>query len=314
MKLAELEQYIEEHFPGRYQFRAPMREHTTFHVGGPADILVIPASRQEAVDLIQKGREAKIPLTIMGNGSNLLVLDKGIRGLVVQLGSGLREVQRLGCYLYAEAGVSLAKLAGMAARWGLAGMEFASGIPGSLGGAVLMNAGAYGGEIGDLAEEVSVLTPRGDVKVLSRADCAFRYRHTALQDTGDIVLWAKLKLHPGTTKEIRAKMADLAAKRQEKQPLNYPSAGSTFKRPEGEYAAALIDRAGLRGLRIGDAQVSEKHTGFVVNRGHATAADILQLMDTVREKVHAMSGIWLEPEVRILGEAGTALEEGFLKK
>lgn len=310
MQWIELEQYIAEHFPGRYQFSAPMSQHTTFHVGGPADMLVMPATRDEVAGLIQKGREAQIPLTIMGNGSNLLVLDRGIRGLVIKLGNGLKQVQRMGCCLYAEAGITLATLAGKAAQWGLTGLEFASGIPGTLGGAVLMNAGAYGGEIGNLVEEVTTLSLEGKQKSYKHSDCAFRYRHSLFQDTGEIVLWVKLHLTPGTTKAIRETMTDLANRRQAKQPLNYPSAGSTFKRPAGNYAAALIDQAGLRGFRIGDAQVSEKHTGFVVNRGHATAADILQLMDAVRERVHAMSGIWLEPEVRILGEADTSEEKG----
>ncbi len=310
MQWEQLEQYIASHFPGRYQFGAPMRQHTTFRVGGPADVLVMPTTQEEVIGLIQKGRETEIPLTIMGNGSNLLVLDKGIRGLVIKLGSGLCQVQRIGCCLYAEAGITLATLAGKAAQWGLTGLEFASGIPGTLGGAVLMNAGAYGGEIGNLVEEVTVLTAKGELKTYKHTDCAFRYRHSDFQDTGEIVLEVTLLLTPGTTEIIRRAMTELANRRQAKQPLNYPSAGSTFKRPAGNYAAALIDQAGLRGFRIGDAQVSEKHTGFVVNCGHATAADILQLMDAIRERVHAMSGIWLEPEVRILGEAETSEKKG----
>ena len=182
------------------------------------------------------------------------------------------------------------------------GLEFDSGIPGSLGGAILMNAGAYGGEIGNLVRSVTVADGGGELRTLNREEMEFRYRHSAVMDSGDIILGATLELTRDDPDAIRERISELTRKRVSKQPLNFPSAGSTFKRPPGYFAAALIDQAGLRGYRVGDAQVSEKHTGFVVNRGHATASEILQLMDDVREKVHAMSGVWLEPEVRIIGE------------
>lgn len=294
--------FLEKAFPGQFQIHVPMAQYTTFRVGGPADILVSPNSQEEVCTLLVAIQAEQVPCTILGNGSNVLVLDKGIRGVVLKLGNALNGLVIEGTRIRVEAGVLLSRLATAAADAGLTGLEFASGIPGSLGGAILMNAGAYGGEIGNLVRTVTVVDPNGQVRNLDREQMDFRYRHSVVMETGDIILSATLKLAPDDPEAIHERIRDLTQKRITKQPLNFPSAGSTFKRPPGYFAAALIDQAGLRGYRVGDAQVSEKHTGFVVNRGHATASEILQLMDDVKTRVHAMSGVWLEPEVRILGE------------
>ena len=294
--------FLEKAFPGQFQIHVPMAQYTTFRVGGPADILVSPNSQEEVCTLLAAIQAEQVPCTILGNGSNVLVLDKGIRGVVLKLGNALNGLVIEGTRIRVEAGVLLSRLATAAADAGLTGLEFDSGIPGSLGGAILMNAGAYGGEIGNLVRTVTVVDPNGQVRNLDREQMDFRYRHSVVMETGDIILSATLELAPDDPEAIHERIRDLTQKRITKQPLNFPSAGSTFKRPPGYFAAALIDQAGLRGYRVGDAQVSEKHTGFVVNRGHATASEILQLMDDVKTRVHAMSGVWLEPEVRILGE------------
>lgn len=294
--------FLEKAFPGQFQIHVPMAQYTTFRVGGPADILVSPNSQEEVCTLLVAIQAEQVPCTILGNGSNVLVLDKGIRGVVLKLGNALNGLVIEGTRIRVEAGVLLSRLATAAADAGLTGLEFASGIPGSLGGAILMNAGAYGGEIGNLVRTVTVVDPNGQVRNLDREQMDFRYRHSVVMETGDIILSATLELAPDDPEAIHERIRDLTQKRITKQPLNFPSAGSTFKRPPGYFAAALIDQAGFRGYRVGDAQVSEKHTGFVVNRGHATASEILQLMDDVKTRVHAMSGVWLEPEVRILGE------------
>lgn len=294
--------FLEKAFPGQFQIHVPMAQYTTFRVGGPADILVSPNSQEEVCTLLAAIQAEQVPCTILGNGSNVLVLDKGIRGVVLKLGNALNGLVIEGTRIRVEAGVLLSRLATAAADAGLTGLEFASGIPGSLGGAILMNAGAYGGEIGNLVRTVTVVDPNGQVRNLDREQMDFRYRHSVVMETGDIILSATLELAPDDPEAIHERIRDLTQKRITKQPLNFPSAGSTFKRPPGYFAAALIDQAGFRGYRVGDAQVSEKHTGFVVNRGHATASEILQLMDDVKTRVHAMSGVWLEPEVRILGE------------
>lgn len=302
MGISALLAFLEETLPGKYQINAPMDRYTTFRVGGPADLLAVPETQEEVCSLLREVHRQNVPLTVIGNGSNLLVLDKGVRGIVLKLGNALKGLSVDGSTIKVEAGVLLSRLASAAAEGGLAGLEFASGIPGSLGGAVLMNAGAYGGEIGNLVRRVKVVSREGNVRLLDREAMDFRYRHSAVMDSGDIILAADLELTRDDPDAIRERITELTRKRVEKQPLNFPSAGSTFKRPPGYFAAALIDQAGLRGYRVGDAQVSEKHTGFVVNRGHATAAEILQLMEDVKERVHTASGVWLEPEVRIIGE------------
>ena len=279
----------------------PLSRHTTFRVGGPAEYLVTPEISQ-IPDVVALCRQQEVPLTIIGNGSNLLISDSGLRGVVLEVGkaaSGIRMVD--GEDLVVRAGTLLSETANFAAKNGLSGMEFAAGIPGSLGGAVVMNAGAYGGEMKDILSGVRVLTKTGEIKVRPADELDLSYRHSRMMDEEEIVLEARLNLTQGSEVVIRARMEELRKKRVEKQPLEYPSAGSTFKRPEGYFAGKLIEEAGLRGYRIGDAQVSEKHCGFVINRGAATAAQILELMQHVQECVRENSGVQLEPEVRLLG-------------
>lgn len=279
----------------------PMKRHTTFRVGGPADVLVRPAA-EELPEVLALCRDHEIPYFIIGNGSNLLVGDKGIRGLVIEM-TGDRELLTVtGNVLTVGAGVLLARAARKAAEEGLCGMEFAAGIPGSIGGAVVMNAGAYGGEMKDIIESVKVLTKDGDEKRLTREGLALGYRTSCIIPKQYIVTEAVLKLEQGDRTQIEARMGELKQKRVEKQPLEYPSAGSTFKRPEGYFAGKLIMDAGLRGYQVGGAQVSEKHCGFVINRGDATAADICRLMEDVRENVQKQFGVTLEPEVKLVGE------------
>lgn len=281
----------------------PMRKHTTFRVGGEADFFVMPTIAQipEVVSLV---KECELALTVIGNGSNLLVGDRGIRGVVLELGNHANalSIDPQSAVVEAEAGVLLSVVANQAARACLTGLEFAAGIPGSLGGGVYMNAGAYGGELKDVIETVTVLTRDGQILERVKEQLDLSYRHSRMMENDEIILKARLQLATGQQDEIYAKMEELKQKRIEKQPLEYPSAGSTFKRPEGYFAGKLIEDAGLRGFRIGDAQVSEKHCGFVINRGNATAADVLELMKQVDEKVQQKFGVPLEPEVRILGE------------
>ena len=279
----------------------PMKKHTTFRVGGPADVLVQP-DETALVAILALCRQYHVSYSFIGNGSNLLVGDKGIRGVVIEMTDPMGNIEVDGTQITAQAGAMLSKIANTAASNGLGGMEFAAGIPGSMGGAVTMNAGAYGGEMKDVIRQVTVLTPECEQKVLSREELNLSYRHSCIPKNHFLVLEAELSLTPAPEQEIRAKMAELREKRVEKQPLEYPSAGSTFKRPEGYFAGKLIMDAGLRGYAVGDAQVSEKHCGFVINRGNATAAEILQLMKDVQERVKKQSGVTLEPEVKMIGE------------
>lgn len=280
----------------------PMRLHTTFRIGGPAQFFVIPRTQEEAAAAVCLCRSEGAPYYIIGNGSNLLVSDKGYRGVVIQLFKEFSDINIEGTRIRAQAGASLAKIAAEALRAGLAGFEFAAGIPGTLGGACIMNAGAYGGEMKDVLLAVTVLTKDGEIREIPREELDMGYRTSRASREGWIVLGATIELARGDEKEIRAKMEDLKQRRTDKQPLEYPSAGSTFKRPEGYFAGKLIQDAGLKGLRVGDAMVSEKHSGFVVNCGNATAADVDGLIRLVQEKVREDSGITLEPEVRRLGE------------
>lgn len=279
----------------------PMKKHTTFRVGGPAEMYVSP-SLDEISEIMAAAGEFGIPVTIIGNGSNLLVGDKGISGLVLEIGKEAEEITVEGNRLRVSAGAMLSKAANVAASNNLGGMEFAAGIPGSLGGAVVMNAGAYGGEMKDIIESVEVLTAEGQKKTLSLKELDLSYRHSCIQEKGYIVLSAVLRLESRPEEEIRAVMAELRDKRVDKQPLEFASAGSTFKRPEGYFAGKLIQDAGLRGYSVGDAQVSEKHCGFVINRGNATAAQILQLISDVQKKVLEEFGVELETEVKMIGE------------
>ena len=280
----------------------PMTKHTSFHIGGPAELMAQPQSEAELQSLLLKAAEAAVPVTLVGNGSNLLVRDKGIRGLVIKLGSMLRDIKVSGNVLTFGSGVSLAQASRKAAELGLSGMEFAVGIPGSIGGAVYMNAGAYDGEMSKVVKSVRVMDAAGEVSELSAGELDFGYRHSALQGSDKIVTSVTVELSAGDKQAIAEKMADFSNRRITKQPLELPSAGSMFKRPPGYFAGTLIDQTGLKGYTVGGAQVSTKHAGFVVNIGGATAADVLQLISDVQAKVFAAHGVHLEPEVLVLGE------------
>ena len=279
----------------------PMKKHTTFRVGGPADVLVQPDETALAA-ILALCRRYHVSYSFIGNGSNLLVGDKGIRGVVIEMTDPMGNIEVDGTKITAQAGAMLSKIANTAASNGLGGMEFAAGIPGSVGGAVVMNAGAYGGEMKDIIEKVYVLDENGAQLELDRDALDLGYRHSCIPEKKYIVTKVVLELVPRNEAEIRSEMKDLTEKRAEKQPLQYPSAGSTFKRPEGYFAGKLIMDAGLRGYQVGGAQVSEKHCGFVINKGDATAADICQLMRDVSDKVQAQFGVVLEPEVKMIGE------------
>ena len=279
----------------------PMSKHTTFRIGGNADVFVSPKVSQVA-DIVAVAKEYKVPVTIVGNGSNLLVGDKGIRGLVLSFGKEAEEILLDGTRMTVSAGTILAKAAAEAAKNALTGLEFAAGIPGTIGGAIVMNAGAYGGEMKDVVVSVKVLTQEGEIKELSKEELDLSYRHSCIPEKEYIVLEVSLELTPGNEEEIRATMADFKERRVDKQPLEYPSAGSTFKRPEGYFAGKLIQDAQLRGYQVGGAQVSEKHCGFVINTGDATAADVLQLIEDVKKIVFEKFQVELEPEVKMIGE------------
>ena len=280
----------------------PMSRHTTFRVGGPADFFVTPKAKEEVRDVIRICKEAGMPYYIIGNGSNLLVSDAGYRGVIVQIYKEMNEVKVEGDLVKAQAGALLSGIAAKALGAELSGFEFASGIPGTIGGVCVMNAGAYGGEMKDVLESVTVLTGEGKIIELGRNELELGYRTSVIAKKGYIVLGAVLKLERGDGEKIKTYMDELKEKRVTKQPLEYPSAGSTFKRPEGYFAGKLIEDAGLRGFQVGGAQVSEKHCGFVINRDHATAADIMELMRQVQIRVKENSGVDLEPEVKRLGD------------
>ncbi len=276
----------------------PMARHTTFKVGGPATLMALPGTEEELLVTVRTALEEGITPLFVGNGSNLLVDDAGLDALVVKTAPRVSRVEVRENTLRAGAGISLAQLASEAADHGLTGLEFAHGIPGSLGGAVVMNAGAYGGELCQVISQVRALDSRGQVRELAGDACDFSYRHSRFSAGGWLILSATVELASGDPAAIRGRMEELMARRKAKQPLEYPSAGSTFKRPEGHFAAALIEGCGLKGLTVGGAQVSEKHAGFVINIGSATCRDILDLMDQVRERVFRETGVELEPEVK----------------
>ena len=278
----------------------PMARHTTFRIGGPVRLMALPRSEGEVLACLREAERARVRLVVLGNGSNLLAADGEIPCFAVLL-TGLDALERTGeREIWAGAGVSLARLASFAAQEGLAGLEFAHGIPGTLGGGVLMNAGAYGGEMVQVVKEVAAAGRNGGVETVPAEQCGFSYRRSAFSDGERVILGARFHLEPDDPAAIRGRMDDLARRRKEKQPLEYPSAGSMFKRPQGHFAAALIDQCGLKGLTVGGAQVSEKHAGFVINRGGATCADVLALVDQVKERVLQQTGVELEMEVRVL--------------
>lgn len=280
----------------------PMSRHTSFKIGGPADLLATPCNEEELRLLLLKAKEAEVPVTLIGNGSNLLVRDKGVRGLVIKLGNMLNDIKADGCTITFGSGVSLALASKTAANHGLTGMEFAVGIPGSIGGAVYMNAGAYDGEMANVVSGVRVMDIAGNVRELNAAEMQFGYRKTALQNSGLIVTAVTVTMERGDAEAIQAKMADFSQRRISKQPLEMPSAGSMFKRPPGYFAGTLIEQTGLKGYSVGGAQVSMKHAGFVVNTGGATAANVLQLIRDVQDRVMAAHGVLLQPEVLVIGE------------
>lgn len=279
----------------------PMKKHTTFRIGGPADYFIMPSNEKELAEAVRVCRKFLIPIYIVGNGSNLLVSDQGYEGVIIQIYKQMNRVEITENEIHAQAGALLSMIANRAMEAELTGFEFAAGIPGTLGGACVMNAGAYGGEMKDVLETVTVLTRDGDVKTLTKDELELGYRTSVIAKKDYIVLSAVIRLENGRKEEIKAVMDDLKEKRITKQPLEYPSAGSTFKRPEGYFAGKLIQDAGLRGFQVGGAQVSEKHCGFVVNKDQATAVDVMNLMNQVSDKVYEMSGVRLEPEVKRLG-------------
>lgn len=280
----------------------PMSAHTTFRIGGPADYFVMPQTTEELAKVLELCKEENVPYFVLGNGSNLLVGDKGFRGVVIQLYKNFDGIAIDGTIVTAKAGAMLIRVAKESGKAGLTGLEFASGIPGTIGGAMVMNAGAYGGEMKDVVSAVTVLTKDGEIKTLTAEEMNFRYRGSVVEDEGYIVLEAVMELKEGNLEEIQARIDELSVQRRTKQPIEYPSAGSTFKRPEGYFAGKLIMDAGLRGYQVGGAQVSEKHCGFVINAGGATATDVMQLMSDVSEKVQQQFGVALEPEVKRIGE------------
>jgi UDP-N-acetylmuramate dehydrogenase len=286
----------------RLRWQEPLSLHTSFKVGGPADVMVFPQSIAEIQQLVRVCRQERIPFIVLGLGSNVLFPDRGFRGVVIKLGQALKGWHISGNEINAEAGIRLAYLSKKAAANSLSGLEFAEGIPGSVGGAVIMNAGAYNGEMSQILSSVSALDRQGDLHTFQLEEMAFSYRSSIFQSGEWIVVSALMKLSSGKRDEIEARMREFARLRREKQPLDMPSAGSTFKRPSGVYVGPLLEKMGLKGFKIGDAQVSTKHAGFIVNCGQATAQDILDLIKHIQQRALAEHNIRLEPEVRIISE------------
>lgn len=284
------------------RFQEPMKLYTTFKVGGPADAIALPKNEEEVIRVMAYAKENNIPLTIIGNGSNLLVRDKGIRGLVMKIGENMAQITQEGNRITFGAGLILAKAASYAQKQGLSGMEFAHGIPGSVGGAVFMDAGAYGGEMKDIIVSTCYIDEEGKLRTVEGSAHDFGYRHSMFIDRNCVVISTTVELKPDDPQAILERMQEFARRRKEKQPLEMPSAGSTFKRPEGYFAGKLIQDCGLKGYRVGGAMVSEKHSGFVVNAGDATCEDILALIRHVQKTVKAQFGVDMECEVRLIGE------------
>ncbi len=299
--MERLEKRLRERCPEiELRLNEPMAKHTTFRVGGPVALMALPKNQGEAKAAVKAAQEMNVRPFFLGNGSNLLVADEGYPGFVMKLTWDFDEIREVNRGLEAGGAVLLSRLSNAALGRGLTGLEFAGGIPGSVGGAVTMNAGAYGGEMAQVLEEVTFLDEEGEVCILPASECDFGYRHSIFSNRKCLILEARFHLEPGDPATIKARMDELTARRREKQPLEFPSAGSMFKRPPGHFAAALIDQCGLKGLTVGGAQVSEKHAGFVVNRGGATCADALKLVDQVKERVLAQTGVELEMEVKVL--------------
>ncbi|EOD00422.1 UDP-N-acetylmuramate dehydrogenase [Caldisalinibacter kiritimatiensis] len=287
---------------GKVLLDEPMKKHTYFKIGGPADVMVLPGNIEEITKAIRICKENNIDYYLVGNGTNLLVTDKGIRGVVIKVEKNLSDIKVEGTKIIAQAGSLLSVVSKAALNHSLTGLEFASGIPGTLGGAIAMNAGAYGPEMKDVVTKVRCIDREGNIKEYTNEEMNFSYRHSRVQEESLLVVEVELQLEKGNYEEIKKYMDELTEKRTTKQPLHLPSAGSTFKRPEGDYASRLIDVAGLKGLRYGDAQVSDKHCGFIVNLGEATSEEVLHLISVVQKTVKDKFGIELEPEVKIIGE------------
>ena len=299
----ELDRKITEHLPQlRYAADEPMSRHTSFRIGGPAKRMAFPETAEQVTELIALARQCGTEPLVLGNGTNLLAADKGLDRLVINMSEGMTGIgDGADGDIIAQCGATLARVAEFARRRGLAGFEFAHGIPGTLGGAVCMNAGAYGGEMKSVVSHVALIDSDGAMRTLTNEEMAFSYRHSVLTDHPDwTVLYAVIHLEPGDSEEIGARMKELMAKRKASQPLEFPSAGSTFKRPTGHFAGALIEQCGLKGARIGGAEVSVKHAGFVINRGGATCADVLALIAHIQKTVYDATGVTLEPEVKIV--------------
>lgn len=302
MNTSELKEKLQAIIPpSRLKVDEPMASHTTFGIGGPVDCLISIASVEELICVLDACRETNASWHIIGCGSDLLVADEGLDGVCICFGKDFSQIEIDGSILKAQAGATNEQVAAAAQKAGLSGYEFASGIPGSIGGAAIMNAGAYDGEFADVCFEVNCLTPAGQIVTVQAQEADWRYRHSMMSDEGYIILDATLQLVPWDKDQIQERMDELAERRADKQPLEFGSAGSTFKRPLGYFAGKLIDDAGMRGYRHGGAQVSTKHCGFVVNTGNATAADVRQVIQDVQDAVFADSGVMLEPEVRMWG-------------
>lgn len=302
MEKSRIYQLFKDKKFGKILFDEPMKNHTSLKIGGPADVLIIPEREEEIVNAIRFCRENQIKYFIMGNGSNLLVKDTGIRGAVIKVANGFDRIEVIGERVICQSGALLSKVAKYALKHSLTGFEFASGIPGTIGGAIAMNAGAYGGEMKDVVSKVKAIDRNNNIVELTNADMNFRYRGSLVSDENLIVLGVEINLQKGDYSSIEAKMKDLTERRVSKQPLEYPSAGSTFKRPEGYFAGKLIEDAGLRGVRYGDAQVSEKHCGFVINVGEATFDHVITLIRMIQKVVYDKFNVKLEPEVKIIGD------------
>ena len=299
-----LEEIVQKLSPIEARINEPIREYTTFKVGGPVDLVVIVKNKNELKSVLQLITQIGIPWMVIGKGSNLLITDDGLDGVVILLDGDFKSSQIFeNKMLYCGAGMELSEVSELAFQNGYTGSEFAIGIPGSFGGGIFMNAGAYDGETSSIIHEVEWMNENGDIYNFSKKNCSFEYRKSFFQKNKGIILGATLSLELGNLAEIKAKMDDLTEKRNSKQPLECPSAGSTFKRPPGYYAGTLIQEAGLKGFSLGGAQVSEKHAGFVINANQATAEDILKLMDHIRKRVFEYAQVWLVPEVRILGRS-----------
>lgn len=295
----EIEKYIDG---SKVKYDEPMSKHTTLKIGGNADVLVLPENESDVINVLKFAKKNNINVTVIGNGSKLLVRDKGIRGIVIKLANKFANVEVCDEYIIASSGISLPRLAIVAKDNALSGLEFAAGIPGNVGGAVYMNAGAYGSEMSQVVAEITYIDENLDVKTVSNEECKFGYRKSLFRENAYVILSAKLKLQKGDKAEIEALMKTNNDSRKSKQPLEYPNAGSTFKRPEGYFVGKLIDDLGLKGYRVGNAQVSTKHSGFIVNLGDATANDVLQLINYIKERVLEANGVELHEEIIILGE------------